>query len=210
MLLFKVVLEYLEGSDFLSQWNLPSPKTVLKPIVVSHYCLKMSELTKTTSTFQLQLKSSAIVVSLLLRLFAFAVGIFMAMVIDAWIFGGLPAVLEPVLLCLCVFGTVYWSEQFLLTDCEVIATQQGLLINIAKPVLLYPRSNILVEWEDITFFRSGEIRIGRYSKRTELVLIISRAKGHKLRFRKGETRSLASYLRGYLPEKERRFVGEWV
>ena len=32
----------------------------------------------------------------------------------------------PFLLCLCVFGTVYWVEQLLITDCEVIATQQGI------------------------------------------------------------------------------------
>jgi hypothetical protein len=162
------------------------------------------------STFHLQLKSSAIFLGLLLRLLAFALGIFMAILIDAWVFGGLPAFFVPFLFCLCFFGTVYWVEQLLLTDCEVIATQQGLLIKTAKPVLLHPRSTIQVEWEDIVFFRSGEISVGRYSKRTEPVLIISRAKGHKLRFREGETRSLANYLRGYLPEKERRFVGEWV
>ncbi len=170
----------------------------------------MSEPTKATSTFQLQLRSSAIFVSILLRLVAFALGFFIAMVIDACVFGGLPTFFVPVLICLCLFGTGYWVEQLLLTDCEVIATQQGLLIKTAKPVLLHPRSTNQVEWEDIAFFRSGEIRAGRYSTRTEPVLIISRAKGHKLRFREGETHSLSNYLRRYLPEKERPFVGAWV
>jgi hypothetical protein len=170
----------------------------------------MSEFTKATLTFQLQLRSSAIVISILLRLVAFVMGAFIALVIDAWIFGGLPAVLVPVLLVLCVFGTLYWSEQLLLTDCEVIATQQGLLIKTAKPILLHPRSTIQVEWEDITFFRSGEIRVGKHSRRTQPVLIISRKKGYKLRFRGDETFPFVSYLRRCLPENEKPFIGEWL
>ena len=170
----------------------------------------MSEITKLTSTFHLQLQSSAIVVSLLLRLFAAAMSFFIAMLIDALIFGGLPAFLEIVLLGLYFFGANYWLDQLLITECEVFATQQGLWINIAKPVLVFPRSNFLVEWEDIAFFRSGEIRVGKHSRRTQPVLSISRANGYKLRFKEGETLSLASYLRGYLPEKERPLGGEWV
>ena len=170
----------------------------------------MSEITKLTSTFHLQLQSSAIVVSLLLRLFAAAMSFFIAMLIDALIFGGLPAFLEIVLLGLYFFGANYWLDQLLITECEVFATQQGLWINIAKPVLVFPRSNFLVEWEDIAFFRSGEIRVGKHSRRTQPVLSISRAKGYKLRFREGETVSLASYLRRYLPEKERSLGGVWL
>jgi hypothetical protein len=162
------------------------------------------------SIFHLQLKSSAIFLDLLLRLFAFALGFFVAILIDAWIFGGLPAFLVPFLLCLCVFGTVYLVEQWLLTDCEVIATQQGLWINIAKPVLVFPRSNFLVEWEDIASFRSGEIRGGKHSRRTQAVLGISRVKGYKLRFRNGETLALASYLRKYIPEKEKPLGWVWL
>lgn len=198
------------GSNLFFYWNLSSSQTVLKPIVISHYCLKMSELTKATSTFQLQLRSSAIVVSLLLRLFAFAVGIFMAMVIDAWIFGGLPAALVPVLLVLCVFGTVYWSEQLLITDCEVTATDQGLWISTAKPVLLFPRANFLLAWQEITYFRSGEIRVGKSSNRTQACLIIGRAKASSLRFRGGITFALANYLLRVFPGKERPFWGDWV
>ena len=112
----------------------------------------MSELTKATSTFHLQLKSSAIFLGLLLRLFAFALGIFVAILINAWIFGGLPEVFVPVLLCLCILGTGYLVDQLLITECEVTATQQGLLIKTAKPVLLHPLSTIQVEWEDIVFF----------------------------------------------------------
>lgn len=172
--------------------------------------LKMSEITKLTSTFHLQLQSSAIVVSILLRLFAAAMSFFIAMLIDALIFGGLPAFLEMVLLGLYFFGANYLLDQLLITECEVFATQQGLWINIAKPVLVFPRSNILVEWEDIAFFRSGEIRVGKHSQGTQPILIISRAKGHKLRFRGGETLSLAGYLRRYFPEKEKPFMGDWV
>lgn len=170
----------------------------------------MSEITKLTSTFHLQLQSSAIVVSLLLRLFAAAMSFFIAMLIDALIFGGLPAFLEIVLLGLYFFGANYWLDQLLITECEVFATQQGLWINIAKPVLVFPRSNFLVVWEDIASFRSGEIRVGRYSKSTQPILIISRAKGYRLRFREGETLSLASYLRKCLPEKERPLGGVWL
>lgn len=176
----------------------------------THYFLKMSEIEKLPSTFHLQLKSSAIFLGILLRLFAFALGFFVAILIDAWVFGGLPAFLEIVLLGLCILGTGYLVDQLLITECEVTATQQGLLIKTAKPVLLHPRSTIQVEWEDIVFFRSGEISVGRYSKRTEPVLIISRAKGHKLRFREGETLSFASYLRRYFPEKEKPLGGVWL
>ena len=176
----------------------------------THHFLKMSEITKLTSTFHLQLQSSAIVVSLLLRLFAFALGFFIAILIDGLIFGGMPAFFVPVLICMCLFGTNFCAEQLLVTDCEVIATQQGLLITIAKPVLVFPRSNFLVEWEDIASFRSGEIRVGKYGRRTQPVLSISRTKGYKLRFREGETLSLASYLRKCLPEKERPLGGVWV
>ncbi|WP_373550916.1 hypothetical protein [Haliscomenobacter sp.] len=147
----------------------------------------MSEIEKLPLTFHLQIKSSAIVVSLLLRLFAFALGIFVAMLIDGLIFGGMPAFFVPVLLCLCLFGANYLVDQLLITECEVIATQQGLWINIAKPVLAFPRFNIFVEWEDIASFRSGEIRVGRYSQRTQPVLSISRVKGYKLRFKGDET-----------------------
>ena len=175
----------------------------------THYFLKMSE-NEMPSTFHLQLKSSAIFLGLLLRLLAFALGIFMAILIDAWVFGGLPAFFVPFLFCLCFFGTVYWVEQLLLTDCEVIATQKGLWINIAKPVLVFPRSNFLVEWEDIASFRSGEIRGGKHSRRTQAVLGISRAKGYRLRFRGEEALSLASYLRRCLPEKEKPLGGVWL
>lgn len=170
----------------------------------------MSELTKTTSTFRLQLKSPAVFVSILLRLFAFAVGIFIAIVIDAWIFGGLPEVLVPFLLCLCIFGAVYGVNQMLIIDCEVTATDQGLWISTAKPVLLFPRANFLLAWEEITYFRSGEIREGRHSNRTQACLIIGRGKASSLRFRGGLTFALANYLLRVFPGKERPFWGDWV
>jgi hypothetical protein len=134
----------------------------------------------------------------------------MAILIDGLIFGGMPAFFVPVLICMCLFGTNFCAEQLLVTECEVIATQQGLWINIAKPVLVFPRSNFLVEWEDIASFRSGEIRVGKHSRSTQPVLSISRTKGYKLWFSGGETLALANYLRRYLPEKERPLGGVWV
>ena len=186
------------------------PKIGSMPIVVIKYCLKMSELTKTTSTFRLQLKSPAIFVSILLRLFACALGFSMAMLIDALLFEGLPGVFELVLLALCIFGLDYRVNQLLITDCEVTATHQGLWISTAKPVLLFPRANFLLAWEEITYFRSGEIRVGKSSNRTQACLIIGRAKASSLRFRGGITFALANYLLRVFPGKERRFVGEWV
>ncbi len=176
----------------------------------THYFLKMSENEKLPSTFHLQLQSSAIVVSVLLRLFAFVLGFFMAILIDGLIFGGMPAFFVPVLICTCLFGTNFCAEQLLVTDCEVIATEQGLWVNIAKPVLIFPRSNFLVEWEDIVDFKSGNVRYGKSGNHTQSILSISRTKGYKLRFRGDEAFSLASYLRKYLPEKERLLGWVWV
>ena len=197
-------------NNLLFYWNLTSSKAVSEPIVIPHYCLKMSELTKTTSTFRLQLKSPAIFVSILLRLFACALGFSTAMLIDALLFEGLPGFFDLVLLALCIFGLDYRVNQLLITDCEVTATNQGLWISTAKPVLLFPRVNFLLAWKDLNYFRSGAIRVGKYNKRTMPILIISRVKGRKIRFRGGETLALTGYLRGYFPEKERPFVGEWV
>jgi hypothetical protein len=81
---------------------------------------------------------------------------------------------------------------------------------VLTTIPLVPRSNFLVEWENIASFRSGDIRVGKHSQRTQLVLSISRVKGYKLRFGEEETLSLASYLRGCLFEKEKPFVGEWA
>lgn len=186
------------------------PKIGSMPIVVVKYCLKMSELTKTTSTFRLQLKSPAIFVSILLRLLACALGFFMTMLIDALLFEGLPGGFELVLLVLCIFGLDYRVNQLLITDCEVTATHQGLWISTAKPVLLFPRANFLLAWEEITYFRSGEIRVGKSSNRTQACLIIGRAKASSLRFRGGLTFALANYLLRVFPSKERRFWGDWV
>lgn len=179
------------------------------PIVIPRYCLKMSEFTKTTSTFRLQLKSPAIFVGILLRLFACALGFSMAMLIDALLFEGWPTAIESVLLALCIFGVAYWVNQLLITDCEVTTTDRGLWISTAKPVLLFPRANFLLPLEEITYFRSGEIKEGRHSNRTQACLIIGRKKASSLRFRGGLTFALANYLLRVLPEKERPFWGDW-
>lgn len=197
-------------NNLLFYWNLTSSKAVSEPIVIPHYCLKMSELTKTTSTFRLQLKSPAIFVSILLRLFACALGFSTAMLIDALLFEGLPGFFDLVLLALCIFGLDYRVNQLLITDCEVTATHQGLWISTAKPVLLFPRANFLLSLEEITYFRSGEIKEGRHSKRTQACLIIGRKKASSLRFRGGITFALANYLLRVFPGKERPFWGDWV
>lgn len=168
----------------------------------------MSELTKATSTFQLQLRSPAIFLGILLRLFALAMGFFTFMVIDILIsVEELPWFFEVILFCLCLFVTSYLVEQLLVNDCEVTATQQGIQISIAKPVLLLPRSTILLGWEDILVFKSGNIR---YGKKTRPFLIIHPVVGYKLRFMGDATFSLATHLRRYLPGKERPLKGVWL